>query len=410
MDNSWKSNYFIGTNLWYAPILGSVGEGGDRERLGRELDRLNELGIKNIRILAGADGLCIENKMRPILHTEPNTYDQDLLDGLDFVMKELSDRNMQAVLYFNNSWEWSGGVMEYLRWVSGAEAPYPHLFGYPEYEKYCSQWCINKTAQQLFKQHVLYLLNRTNPYTEYKYCEDPVIFSIQIGNEPRCFSRDPLYQELFVEWLKDISRTIKQVDHTHLLSIGSEGFHGCENDWNLCRRIHAIEEIDYITCHIWPLNRGWLYTNKHEWENLVIQTLEDHIHLAEELGKPLIIDEFGFVRDLPMWEDTPSFIYTYENIHRDSTESPTTTRDKFYKIIFDRLLESKNNNSCFLGCNFWGWGGEAIPEHKRWQLGDVYTADPAQEDQGLNSVFSTDADTINLIEQYINLLNEKSHE
>ena len=28
-----KPYHFIGTNLWYAPILGSTGEGGNRERL-----------------------------------------------------------------------------------------------------------------------------------------------------------------------------------------------------------------------------------------------------------------------------------------------------------------------------------------------------------------------------------------
>ena len=47
--------YYVGTNLWYAPILASEGQGGDRERLGRELDRLQAMGIDNLRILVGAD-------------------------------------------------------------------------------------------------------------------------------------------------------------------------------------------------------------------------------------------------------------------------------------------------------------------------------------------------------------------
>ena len=50
-----KPYYFIGTNFWYAPILGSTGEGGNRERLCKELDALKALGIENLRILAGAD-------------------------------------------------------------------------------------------------------------------------------------------------------------------------------------------------------------------------------------------------------------------------------------------------------------------------------------------------------------------
>ena len=38
------------------------------------------------------------------------------------------------------------------------------------------------------------------------------------------------------------------------------------------------------------------------------------------------------------------------------------------------------------GVNFWGWG-------------DDYTGDPAQEDQGLNSVFATDKSTLEIIRE-----------
>ena len=48
--------------------------------------------------------------------------------------------------------------------------------------------------------------------------------------------------------------------------------------------------------------------------------------------------------------------------------------------------------------NFWGWGSFANPKHEeQWQVGDDYTGDPAQEAQGLNSVFATDASTISVI-------------
>ena len=47
--------YFIGTNFWYGPILGSTGQGGNRTRLCAELDSLKALGVNNLRILAGAD-------------------------------------------------------------------------------------------------------------------------------------------------------------------------------------------------------------------------------------------------------------------------------------------------------------------------------------------------------------------
>lgn len=51
-----KPYYYVGTNFWYGAILGSEGQGGDRARLGRELDEMKRMGIDNLRILVGSDG------------------------------------------------------------------------------------------------------------------------------------------------------------------------------------------------------------------------------------------------------------------------------------------------------------------------------------------------------------------
>ena len=46
---------FVGTNMWYAPVLASPGEAGNLPRLRRELDFLHSIGVNNIRVMAGAD-------------------------------------------------------------------------------------------------------------------------------------------------------------------------------------------------------------------------------------------------------------------------------------------------------------------------------------------------------------------
>jgi mannan endo-1,4-beta-mannosidase len=62
-----KPYRYVGTNLWYAAILASDGEGGNRQRLGQELDCLQQLGIDNLRILVGADGrLGVPSHVRPV--------------------------------------------------------------------------------------------------------------------------------------------------------------------------------------------------------------------------------------------------------------------------------------------------------------------------------------------------------
>ena len=53
--------YFIGANMWYAAVLASEGEAGDRGRLSRELDSLQAMGVDNIRVCVGSDGLCSLN-------------------------------------------------------------------------------------------------------------------------------------------------------------------------------------------------------------------------------------------------------------------------------------------------------------------------------------------------------------
>lgn len=63
-----KPYYYVGTNFWYGAILGSTGQGGNRKRLVKELDHMKKLGIDNLRILVGSDGVQgIKTKVEPTL-------------------------------------------------------------------------------------------------------------------------------------------------------------------------------------------------------------------------------------------------------------------------------------------------------------------------------------------------------
>lgn len=118
-----KPYTFIGTNYWYGAILGSKGKGGNRKRLNRELDEMKRLGITNLRILVGSDGEeGIKWKASPVLQPSPGVYNDTILDGLDYLMLQLQRRGMVAVLYLNDSWEWSGGYGFYLENAGGGKA------------------------------------------------------------------------------------------------------------------------------------------------------------------------------------------------------------------------------------------------------------------------------------------------
>ncbi|MCR4809007.1 MAG: cellulase family glycosylhydrolase [Prevotella sp.] len=375
---------FVGTNFWYGAILGSEGQGGNRERLCRELDKLHELGLDNLRILVGSDGeRGVTTKVEPTLQVSPGVYNDTILAGLDYLLQEMGKRNMKAVLYLNNSWEWSGGYGFYLEQAGEGPQPRPNEAGYGVFMQAMSKYATNEKAHQLFYDYVRFIIGRTNRYTNVAYTEDPTIMAWQIGNEPRAFSKEA--KEPFAQWLSEASALIRSLDKNHLISIGSEGIWGCEGDTLLYERVSADENIDYLNAHIWPYNWNWAKADSLK-ENIGRacdnsgEYLKEHVRIAQKLQKPLVIEEFGYPRD--------GFQF--------ACASPTTARDQYYDYIFSMAM----SDSTVRGCNFWGWGGEARPMHEQWQVGDPYCGDPAQEAQGLNSVFDCDSSTLQIIRKH----------
>src|SRR5205823_5132243 len=70
--------------------------------------------------------------------------------------------------------------------------------------------------------------------------------------------------------------------------------------------------------------------------------LAKQVAIAQRLGKPLVIEEFGFPRDGGSFDPG----------------APTTFKDRFYQLIYSSVLDSVRSGGPIQGCNFWGWGGE----------------------------------------------------
>lgn len=378
-----KEYRYVGTNFWYGAILASEGRGGNRERLHAELDEMQRIGIDNLRILVGGDGAeGLASHIEPTLQTAPGVYNDTILQGLDYLLVELEKRNMKAVLYLNNAWEWSGGYGSYLEWAGRGKAPIPSVDGWPAYMDFVKQYATCDSAHALFHNHIRAIVGRVNSISGEPYTECPAIMSWQIANEPRAFSDEN--KEPFARWIHEAAKLIKSLDGNHLVSTGSEGMHGCEDDIELWNTIHCYPEVDYANIHIWPYNWGWIKRDSvAEGAEAACDStrayIEQHYALMKKAGKPVVLEEFGYPRD--------GFVFT--------PGTPTTGRDAYYRYVFSIIAES----GMIAGCNFWGWGGMAKPAHVTWQRGDDYTCDPAQEEQGLNSVFSADTGTLAIIKE-----------
>ncbi|GHT10955.1 endo-1,4-beta-mannosidase [Bacteroidia bacterium] len=381
--------YYIGTNFWYGPIIGSVSQYGNRDRLIKELDFMKANGINNLRVLVGAEGPeNIKNRIMPTLQKEPGVYEDYLWDGLDFFMNELGKRDMTAVLFLTNNWDWSGGYMQYLTWAKAGTKAGDGSADWMNVSRNVGDFYNCEECLKMLKKHISVVVNRVNKYTGKKYTEDPNILSWQIANEPRPMRAD---KKSFEKVLKDITAYIKSVDPNHLVSTGSEGEMGSGNDYEVFEAIHTDPNVDYVNIHMWPKNWRWLNEKDIAGSvaNIFIKTddyLDKHLAIAARLKKPLVMEEFGLPRDHHLYVLT----------------DPTTSRDAYFAHVFSKLLSSRKNNSYFAGCNFWAWGGFARPSDDDviwWQIGDDYMGDPAMEEQGLNSVFDTDS-TIGVIKKY----------
>lgn len=360
-----EAQYFIGTNLWYAGRLASTAEG--YARLEKELDDLHALGIDNLRVLA-VEGEDIE--------------------ALGKALKAMEQRGMKAVLFLNNAWEWSFGFADYLEKAGAGKQPRPKEDGYSAYMNAMAAFHTNKDAIALNHEYIKSIVGTLK--------ESNAIFSWQISNEPRCFSSETSDKAAFVKYIHSTARLIKSIDSRHMVSTGNEGLYGCEMDMDLVRRVNDCKAIDYMTIHIWPYNWSWTAEGSiaEGVDAAIAKTedyIDDHIKIASDLRKPMVIEEFGYPRD--------GFQFT--------KGSATSGRNALYASVFKRVVESQAEGGVLAGCNFWGWGGSAEPAHVWWEEGDDLCGDPAQEQQGLNSVFTGDS-TIEVIREATTALRDNA--
>lgn len=389
-----KPYRYIGTNMWYASVLASTGEGGNRERFCKELDNLKAIGVTNLRILTGPDaGSDLANPAKPYLQTAPGVLNDTILQGLDFAIAELEKRGMHAVIYLNNAWDWSGGFGFYLKECGYGDSPNTNEEGgYNRYVNYCADFAREPRALEMYYNYIKSIISRTNSVTGRAYKDEPAIMAWQLCNEPRPFAKEN--KEAFAKWISEAAAIIKSIDPNHLVSTGSEGYIGCELDSDLYEQIHADKNIDYLTIHIWPVNWGW--AKRSDPDSDIVYACEEsgmyiseHVDIANKLNKPLVIEEFGFSR----------------KGNEAGTGIPTDSRDTFYSFIFAAIDNGVKNNGPIAGCNFWGWSGSGRPRDLVWQPGDDFLCDPPHEPQGWYSVFDCDTTTIGIIKEYSEKIN-----
>lgn len=365
--------YFVGTNFWQGMNLGVDGPTGDRNLLILELDRLQRIGVRNLRVMASSEGPDTEPyRMVPALMVLPGVYDESVLDGLDFFLAEVGKRHMKIVMVLNNYWQWSGGMGQYVSWSNRTSIPYPGDWG--EFMSYVAGFYDCDECQTWYRDHIEMIINHVNPYTGLAYRDDPAVFAWELANEPRRYP---------YAWINNTAAFVKSLDPNHLVTTGSEGSPpGEKQDF---QRTHDVPDIDYATVHIWPQNWGWYDPGNSSTydraEQYALEYLRRHVFDMAVLNKPLVLEEFGLARD---WEPVHD-IY--------DPASSTLYRDRFYKAMFSEVFDIIQKGGPLAGDNFWAWGGASRP-------GDIWLGDPPHETPGWYSVYNMDESTIAIISSH----------
>jgi mannan endo-1,4-beta-mannosidase len=388
-----KPYNYVGTNYWYGGLLALKGNDG-KNRLKKELNFLKRNGVTNLRVMVGAEGVT-EYKYKvangDALQPQKGIYRDSILYGLDFLLNEMAKRNMKAVLHFTNTWDWSGGLGQYLEW--NGYNPQLHSkvehYDWNKYRDYITQFYNCLPCKKDVDNYIKYVLNHTNSVNGIKYINDPTIMAWQIINEPRPMRE--VNNQAFLDWIKNTAALVKSIDPNHLLSTGSEGDIASDNNMEVYKAMHADKNIDYLTIHMWPKNWGWFKdTTMGASMDTIYKKAEIHIikhaAIAQELNKPLVLEEFGLPRDLKSF----------------NPKSSTYNRNLFYKNVYG--LQYKY--PVLVGTNFWSFGGIAKPIKGQvfWKEGDDYMGDPGGEEQGLNSVFISDKSTWKIIKSFSKIL------
>jgi len=200
------------------------------------------------------------------------------LARLDILIADAEQAGMRLILPLVNYWNDFGGMDRYVAWFGGRSR---------------ADFYRSPDSRAAYRSYVSQILERTNTVTGRRYIDEPAILAWELANEPRCETGDGI--RVFLDWVREMSRWIKQKDPNHLVAVGDEGFfaNGSTELYNGiygvdCEAILQIADIDFGTFHMYP--QAWKQT---DGIGFGFRWIEDHLLAGCKAGKPMILEEYG---------------------------------------------------------------------------------------------------------------------
>jgi mannan endo-1,4-beta-mannosidase len=352
--------YFLGASCYYLAYWAA--DTSRNPRTGRTfrqdadayLERCRDSGFSVIRVWAFNDG-----KDARALQTAPGQYREQAFVGYDHLLKRSDDLGLRIVMCLVNNWNDFGGM----RWYatnSNPSAVHSDFYTDPQ----CRAW---------YRDHLFTMVHRTNSITGRVYRDDPTIFAWQLANEPRWHGSPKDADSVDTSgmtirnWVWDMATYLKSLDPNHLISTGEEGWTATESwegtRWELN---NASPHIDYAVIHCWPDWWTWMWGDEPELKDNALAWVVEHLEIAANLGKPLVLSEYGKNRPL----------------------EGAGGRHAYYDSWFEVIHRSALADGPACGLHFW-----------------MLEADGSDHDDGF-SVFPHEVETLDLLSQQARVLNK----
>ncbi|KAJ3319252.1 hypothetical protein HDV06_006580 [Boothiomyces sp. JEL0866] len=234
------------------------------------------------------------------------TFNDDVNSGigrLDRVLQYANQYGIKIIFTLSGNWGDFGGIDYYVEKFSTNQ------------QKSHSDFYTNDAVKQQFQRYISHILNRVNTITGVAYKNDPTIMAWELGNELRCvgsgeFPRDANCNAATItKWADEMSFYIKTIDTNHLVAIGDEGFFQYNNFnpnsngyagspygnlWSGDNDFIAnakLPNIDILTFHTY-FNQ-WNTKGDPEFIQNSLQWIKDHAAVAQSVGKPIYVGEYG---------------------------------------------------------------------------------------------------------------------
>ncbi len=220
-------------------------------------------------------------------------YDELSLQGLDWVLSLAKQHDVKLILTLGNYWDAYGGARQYVQWAGFARAAEGD-----------ARFFTEPSAKHLYKSYIQMLLSRVNTIDGIRYGAHPAVLAWELLNEPRGTGLDAEGKHLRA-WVDEMAQHAKSYTGAWV-GVGEEGFdtslRGYSDFWRsqgaawLFRQRSSFTSntaspyIDYGSVHWYP--EAWGFS-KSRISEAGSRWFCEHKLLAERLGKPLVVGEFG---------------------------------------------------------------------------------------------------------------------